>query len=83
MKGAELDRFDRIAQRIVGRQNDDRRFRKLAFDFAQNVEAIGIRQAEIEQHQVGLDLAHEREAGGGGVRGCGSISVAARGALRA
>ena len=56
MKRAEFDRLDRIRQRIVRRQNDHRQVRARAPEFAQDIEPVGIRQAEIEQHEIRLHL---------------------------
>lgn len=56
MKCALLDGLDRIRERIVRRQHDHRQIGMLGFQFAQHIEAVGIGQSEIEQHEIRFHL---------------------------
>ncbi len=54
--GAALDRFDRVAQRIVRRQNDHLRLRMLLLDLIEHLQSVGVRQLQIEQDHGGRIL---------------------------
>ena len=51
MKRAAFDRFDRVIERVVRRQNDDLRFRSLSFDLIKRLQSFRVRQLQIQQNQ--------------------------------
>ena len=50
--GAVLHRLDGVVDARVRRQEDDQGIRIVLLDLLEHCEAVGVRQAEIEQHEV-------------------------------
>src|SRR5215469_9696470 len=63
----EVERLDFGAFVVSGRQNNDRDSRLLT-EFGDNLEPAAVRQAEIEDHDVGL-FDHKRSERGGSILG--------------
>ena len=66
--GAVLHRLDGVVDARIGGQEDDQRVRVVLLDLLEHREAVGVRQAEIEQHEIhAFAMALERLGGGFGL----------------
>ena len=72
--GAELDRLDRLLDRPVGGEHDDRRLRRLARDLRDRLEAGAVRQPVVEDDEV-VEVGGEALARGG--QGVGFVGLEA------
>ena len=76
VKRPQLDRFNDVLPRVVGGEDDHLHLRKLAPQFAEDVDAVRIRQPQIEEHQVRLNPADQRCAGCGRIGAVRLVMVA-------
>jgi len=63
--GSEVERVHLVVLATARREDDDRGARVLA-DATDNLEAVAVRQVEVEHHEIGLTplVARDRVAGG-------------------
>ena len=62
---AALDRLDRVVQRIVRRQNDHLRVRMVDLDLFEHLQAIRVRQLQVEQDERRRFALEQTHSGGG------------------
>ena len=76
MERAALDRFDRVVQRIVRGDDDDLCIREIGLDLVEHLQAVGVRQLQVEQHNIGRAVLQDFESLRSRARGFDVVAVA-------
>jgi len=66
MEGAKLDGLDGVAEGVLGGDDDDEDVRVALLDGAEGLETGGVREAEVEEDEIGAGFPDQCEAGTGG-----------------